>query len=172
MNYLSANLLTKSYGIRTLFRDVNFHVNEGDRIALVAKNGSGKTTLLKILAGKETPDSGETILNKDVKVLLFEQQDDFDENLSAEDVIFNHSNSVLEIIHQYENLMKTKPADLMLMDLISKMDQTDAWSVELKIQEILSRLKVDFLKQKIKNLSGGQTKRITLSRFLFYVSLE
>src|SRR5690606_21363033 len=172
MNYLSANLLTKSYGIRTLFRDVNFHVNEGDRIALVAKNGSGKTTLLKILAGKETPDSGETILNKDVKVLLFEQQDDFDENLSAEDVIFNHSNSVLEIIHQYENLMKTNPADPKLMDLISKMDQSDAWNVESKIQEILSRLKVDFLNQKIKNLSGGQRKRISLAKFLIDVGLE
>ena len=172
MNYLSANLLTKSYGIRVLFRNVNFHVNEGDRIALVAKNGSGKTTLLKILAGKETADSGEIILNKDVKVLLFEQHDDFDENLSAEEIIFNHSNSVLEVIHQYENLMKTDPSSPKLMDLISKMDQSDAWNVESKIQEILSRLKIDFLNQKIKNLSGGQRKRISLAKFLIDVGLE
>src|SRR5690606_8257843 len=109
MNFLSAQDLSKSYGIRTLFSEVSFHVNEGDQIALVAKNGSGKTTLLKILAGKETTDSGEIIFNKDVKVLLFEQFDDFDENLKAEDYIFNHSNSVLDVIHNYEQMMQNDP---------------------------------------------------------------
>jgi len=172
MNFLSVSQLTKSYGVRTLFRDVNFHVNEGDQIALVAKNGSGKTTLLKILAGKETPDSGEILYNKDVKVLLFEQSDDFDEELNAGDLIFNHSNSVLEIIHQYEELMKSSPSDPKLMDLMEKMNRLDAWKVESTIQEILSKLKIDFLDQKIKNLSGGQRKRISLAKFLIDANLE
>lgn len=172
MNFLSVNQLSKSYGIRTLFSGVNFHVNEGDQIALVAKNGSGKTTLLKILAGKETPDSGEILYNKDVRVLLFEQSDDFDEEFNAGEIIFNHSNSVLEIIHQYEELMKSNPSDPKLMDLMEQMNQLDAWKVESIIQEILSKLKVDFLDQKIKNLSGGQRKRISLAKFLIDANLE
>ncbi len=172
MNFLSANNLSKSYGIRTLFGNVTFHVNEGDQIALVAKNGSGKTTLLKILAGKETVDSGEILYNKDVKVLLFEQSDDFDESLKAEDYIFNHSNSVLDVIHNYEQMIQNDPANPKLMDLMEKMNQLDAWLVESKIQEILSKLKIDFLDQKIQNLSGGQRKRISLAKFLIDVSLE
>lgn len=172
MNFLSAQDLSKSYGIRTLFSEVSFHVNEGDQIALVAKNGSGKTTLLKILAGKETTDSGEIIFNKDVKVLLFEQFDDFDENLKAEDYIFNHSNSVLDVIHNYEQMMQNDPSNPELMGLMEKMNQLDAWLVESKIQEILSKLKIDFLEQKIGNLSGGQRKRISLAKFLIDVSLE
>jgi len=172
MNFLSVSQLTKSYGIRTLFRDVNFHVNEGDQIALVAKNGSGKTTLLKILAGKETPDSGEILYNKDVQVLLFEQSDDFGEELNAGELIFNHSNSVLEIIRQYEELMRSNPSDPKLMDLMEQMNRLDAWKVESTIQEILSKLKIDFLDQKIKNLSGGQRKRISLAKFLIDANLE
>src|SRR5690606_24526916 len=172
MNYLSVNNLSKSYGIRTLFSNVSFHVNEGDQIALVAKNGSGKSTLLKILAGKETSDSGEILFNKDVKVLLFEQTDDFDENLKAEDYIFNHSNSILDIIRQYEDLMQKNPSDPKMMDLMEKMNQLDAWKVESLIQEILSKLKIDFLSQKIGELSGGQRKRISLAKFLIDISLE
>lgn len=172
MNFLSAQNLSKSYGIRTLFSHVSFHVNEGDQIALVAKNGSGKTTLLKILAGKETSDSGEILFNKDVKVLLFEQSDDFNENLKAEDYIFNHSNSVLDVIHSYEQMMQNDPSNPELMDWMEKMNQLDAWLVESKIQEILSKLKIDFLDQKIGNLSGGQRKRVSLAKFLIDVSLE
>ncbi|MBA5629429.1 ABC-F family ATP-binding cassette domain-containing protein [Moheibacter lacus] len=172
MNYLSANSLSKSYGIRTLFREVSFHVNEGDQIALVAKNGSGKSTLLKILAGKETSDSGEILFNKDVKVLLFEQTDDFNEALNASDYIFNHSNSVLDVIRKYEELMLKNPFDPKLMDLMEKMNQLDAWKVESTIQEILSKLKIDFLHQKIGELSGGQRKRISLAKFLIDISLE
>ncbi len=172
MNYLSANNLAKSYGIRTLFSEVTFHVNEGDQIALVAKNGSGKSTLLKILAGKETSDSGEVLLNKDVKVLLFEQSDDFNESLTAGDYIFNHSNSILDVIRQYEDLMNNDSSNPKLMDLMEQMNQLDAWIVESVIQEILSKLKIDFLDQKIGSLSGGQRKRISLAKFLIDISLE
>lgn len=172
MNYLSANALSKSYGIRSLFKDVTFHVNQGDQIALVAKNGSGKSTLLKILAGKETTDSGEILINKDVKVLMFEQTDDFDEKLSAGDYIFTHSNPVLDVIYQYEEMILKDAANPKLMDLMEKMDSLDAWLVEPIIQEILSKLKIDFLDQNIGSLSGGQRKRISLAKFLIDISLE
>lgn len=172
MNYLSANNLSKSYGVRTLFSNVSFHVNEGDQIALVAKNGSGKSTLLKILAGKETSDTGEILFNKDVKVLLFEQSDDFDDRQIAGDYIFNHSNTILDVIRIYEDLMQNNPSDPKMMDLMEQMNQLDAWNVESIIQEILSKLKIDFLNQKIGQLSGGQRKRISLAKFLIDISLE
>jgi ATP-binding cassette subfamily F protein uup len=78
MNYVSAENLTKSYGIKVLFENISFHINEGDKIAIVAKNGSGKSTLLKILMGKEIADSGNVIINKDIQVVLFDQEIDFD----------------------------------------------------------------------------------------------
>ena len=106
MNFLTVENLTKSYGIRTLFQDVSFHVNEGDQIAFVAKNGSGKSTLLRILAGKDTPDDGNVKIGKGVKILMFEQSDDFDNELKAEDYIFNHSNEVLDIVHQYDSMIE------------------------------------------------------------------
>ncbi|WP_291061997.1 MULTISPECIES: ABC-F family ATP-binding cassette domain-containing protein [unclassified Empedobacter] len=172
MNFLTVENLTKSYGIRTLFKDVNFHVNEGDQIAFVAKNGSGKSTLLKILAGLETADSGEVRPGKGVKILMLDQSDDFDENLKSEEYIFNHSNEVLDVVRQYENMIENDPTNPDLIDLMGKMDVLDAWKVEPTIKEILSKLKIDFLDQKIGKLSGGQRKRISLAKFLIDLSFE
>ena len=74
MNYVTAEDLTKSYGLKVLFKNISFNVNEGDKIAIVAKNGSGKSTLLKILMGKEIADSGTVVINKDIQVVLFDQE--------------------------------------------------------------------------------------------------
>ncbi len=94
MHYVSADGLTKSYGITPLFENISFHIEEGDKIALIARNGSGKSTLLKILAGKETPDEGKYRINKDVDAVLFEQEPEFIEHLSIADNIFFHDQSV------------------------------------------------------------------------------
>lgn len=172
MNYLSVENISKSFGIRTLFSNVSFHINEGDQIALVAKNGSGKTTLLKILSGMESPDSGKVMLNKDIKVVMFEQSEAFNQDVTAEEYIFTHSNPVLDIVHQYDTMVQNDPTHPELLSLIEKMDQWDGWKVEPIIQEIITKLKIDFLDQKIKNLSGGQQKRISLAKFLIDISFE
>ncbi|MCH5717400.1 ATP-binding cassette domain-containing protein [Niabella hibiscisoli] len=78
----------KSYGIQPLFSDISFHIEEGDKIALVARNGTGKSTLLKILAGKETPDKGKLWISKDVDVVLFEQEPDLDLEKTISDNVF------------------------------------------------------------------------------------
>ncbi|HEY1870078.1 MAG TPA: ATP-binding cassette domain-containing protein, partial [Chitinophagaceae bacterium] len=88
MHYVSVEKLTKSYGIKPLFENISFHIEEGDKIALVARNGSGKSTLLKILAGKETADDGKLWTHKDVDIALFEQEPNFNEELSILDNIF------------------------------------------------------------------------------------
>src|SRR5688500_16286808 len=102
MHYVSVEGLTKSYGIKPLFSNITFHIEEGDKIALIARNGSGKSTLLKILAGKETPDSGKLWINKDVDVVLLEQEPVFAEEHTILDNIFFHDHPVINAIKEYE----------------------------------------------------------------------
>jgi len=106
MHYLSAEGLTKSYGITPLFSNISFHIEEGDKISLVAKNGSGKSTLLKILCGKETPDEGKLWVSKDVDVVLFEQDPEFDETKTIVDNIFFHSHPILNAIKNMKRQVK------------------------------------------------------------------
>src|SRR4249920_2678316 len=98
MHYVSAEGLSKSYGVKPLFHNISFHIEEGDKIALVAKNGSGKSTLLKILAGKETPGEGKVWVHKDLTLALFEQEPEFLEHLSILDNIFHHNHPVINAI--------------------------------------------------------------------------
>src|ERR1700751_4092726 len=102
MHYVSVEFLTKAYGIKPLFSNISFHIEEGDKIALVARNGSGKSTLLKILAGKETPDHGKVWIHKDVDIALFEQEPVFNEELSILDNIFDHDQAVINAIEEYD----------------------------------------------------------------------
>ena len=101
MHYVSVENLSKSFGTKPLFKQISFHISEGDKIAFIAKNGSGKSTLLKILANKEHADSGTVWIHKDVSIALFEQEPVFDESKSIIDNIFNFKqtiNSYFEII--------------------------------------------------------------------------
>ena len=102
MHYVSADKIGKSYGIKPLFRDISFHISEGDKIGLIARNGSGKSTLLHILAGRETVDSGEVWVNKEVNVALFEQEPEFQEELSVLENIFHLEHPVIAAIKIYE----------------------------------------------------------------------
>src|SRR3954463_13996757 len=102
MHYVSAEGISKSFGVKPLFNNISFHISEGDKIALVAKNGSGKSTLLKILAGKETAESGKVWINKDVTIALFEQDPAFIEEKSILDNIFHHQHPVINAIKEYE----------------------------------------------------------------------
>src|SRR3954470_18762338 len=102
MHYVTVEGLTKSYGIKPLFKNITFHIEEGDKISLVAKNGSGKSTLLKILAGKETAETGKVWIHKDVTVALFEQDPLFVEEKTVLDNIFHHEHPVLDAIKNYE----------------------------------------------------------------------
>src|SRR5436190_11937304 len=105
MHYVSAEEISKSYGIKPLFHGISFHISEGDKIALVAKNGSGKSTLLKILSGKEQPDNGSVWIHKDVTVALFEQDPKFNEELSVVDNIFHYKHPVAEALRDYERIL-------------------------------------------------------------------
>ncbi len=172
MTFATITNLTKSYGIRTLFEDVNFIVNQGDNIAIVAKNGSGKSTLLKIIQGVETSDSGEVEIHRGIDVYTLEQGDDFDENMLAKEIIYAHDNDVLQLLNKYQSYLNEGISDQRLIDVMTQIDEANAWNVESLFEEIFSNLKIDFLNQKIGSLSGGQRKRISLAKFLIDISID
>jgi ABC transport system ATP-binding/permease protein len=165
MHYVSAEGLGKSYGIKPLFDNISFHIESGDKIALIAKNGTGKTTLLKILAGKETPESGKLWISKDVNVVFFEQDPIFREELSVLDNIFHHPNPVTAAVKSFEAASETEDTDV-LMASIEEMDHLNAWDFDAKVKQIFSRLNIDHLVQPVSSLSGGQRKRVALARTL------
>src|SRR5579862_3729080 len=102
MHYVSVDSLTKSYGIKPLFQRISFNIEEGDKIAIVARNGSGKSTLLKILSGKETADDGKLWVSKEVTVALFEQEPVFMDDKTIVENIFNHEHPVINAIKSFE----------------------------------------------------------------------
>jgi len=163
MHFVSVEKIGKAYGIKPLFRGISFHINEGNKIALIARNGSGKSTLLNILAGKETADEGTVWIHKDVKVVLFEQDPSFDEHSSVLDNIFSHEHPVLDAIKQYEAAEDANDAELITKAIV-EMDEKNAWDFDAKVKQILSKLNIHQLEQKIKFLSGGQRKRIALAK--------
>src|SRR4249919_2393154 len=139
MHYVSVEGLTKAYGIQPLFRNLSFHIEEGDKIALVARNGSGKSTLLKIMAGKENPDDGKVWIHKDVDVALFEQEPSFNEEVSILDNIFDHDHPVLNTIKEYEVASEENDPEK-LSGVLVKMDELGAWDFDTKVRQILGKL--------------------------------
>jgi ATP-binding cassette subfamily F protein uup len=171
MHYVSAEGLSKSYGVKPLFDKISFHISEGDKIALVARNGSGKSTLLKIIAGKETEEEGKLWVNKNVDVAFFEQEPSLIENKSTLDNIFHISHPVMNAIKQYEAAMESEN-DNEIAASLEKMDELDAWDFESKVQQILGKLNIHNLQQNVSTLSGGQRKRIALAKTLIDIGFE
>ena len=171
MHYVSADNISKSYGIKPLFRNISFHISEGDKIALVAKNGSGKSTLLKILSGNEQPDDGTVWINKDVTVALFEQEPKFRETFSVLDNIFHHNHPVINAIKEYEAVSEENDPEK-LGAAIVKMDELNAWDFDAKVKQILGKLNIHQLQQPVNTLSGGQRKRVALAQTLIDIGFE
>lgn len=171
MHYVSVEALTKSFGVKPLFENISFHVEEGDKIALVARNGSGKSTLLRILAGRETPDSGTSWINKEVTVALFEQDPLFDERGSIADNIFYHNHPVMNAIREFEAISEEGHPEK-LGAAIVKMDELGAWDFDAKVKQILGKLNIHHLNQAVNTLSGGQRKRVALAKTLIDIGFE
>ena len=157
MHYVSVEGLTKSFGIKPLFKNISFHIEEGDKVSLVAKNGSGKSTLLKILSGQETAESGKVWIHKDVTIALFEQDPQFIEHKSVLDNIFHHNHPVINAIKEYEAASDEEDADK-IGDAIVKLDELNAWDFDTKVKQILGKLNIHHLNQPAGTLSGGQRK--------------
>ena len=171
MHYVSVEGLSKSYGVKPLFQNITFHIEEGDKIALVARNGSGKSTLLKILSGNETAESGTVWVHKDVTVALFEQEPVFIENKTVLDNIFHHNHPVINAIKAYEAASDSEDVDK-LTDAIVRLDELNAWDFDTKVKQILGKLNIHHLQQLAGTLSGGQRKRVALAKTLIDIGFE
>ena len=171
MHYISVEGLTKSYGINPLFNNISYHINEGDKIALIARNGVGKSTMLRILAGQEVSDAGKVYINKGVTVALFEQDPKFDENKTVLENIFTSNHPIMSVMRQYEAALEADDAD-MITECIGKIDELGAWDYEAKVKQILSKLNIHHLQNKVSSLSGGQRKRASLAKTLIDIGFE
>ncbi len=166
MNYLSVENITKSFGERVLFEGLSFGINQGQKIAFVAKNGSGKTSLLKIITGEDTPDSGQIVMRKEIKMAFLSQDPKFDLDLTIEESIFASDNLVLKVIEEYEKALENPEDSEAYQKAFEKMEMHNAWDFETQYKQILSKLKLDDLHLKVKGMSGGQKKRLALAVIL------
>ncbi|WP_428743517.1 ABC-F family ATP-binding cassette domain-containing protein [Tenacibaculum sp.] len=166
MNYLSVENIAKSYGEKVLFEDISFGINKDQKIAFVAKNGSGKTSILNIIAGKDTPDEGQVISRKGINIAYLAQDDDLNTELTIEETIFSTESTILPVIQQYERALQNPDDAEAYQKAFELMEQHNAWDFETQYKQILSKLKLEDLSQKVGNLSGGQKKRLSLAIIL------
>lgn len=173
MNYLRAENLNKRYGDRILFNNLTLTIQQGDKIALIAKNGTGKTNLLNILAGLDTSDGeGKVITDKNIQVAYLPQEPALDPQLTVWETLFNSNNELLKAVSEYENVMQqseTDHSDEMMKTLqlaMEKMDSLNAWDYESRIKQILTKLSITNYNQVAGMLSGGQRKRLALAKIL------
>ena len=166
MNYLSVENISKAYGERVLFENVSFGINKDQKIALIAKNGAGKSSLLKILIGEDTPDTGQVVSRKGLKIAFLSQEPALPEDLSIEDYIFQEENPILKVIQQYEHALEHPEDEVAYQKAFEAMERHEAWDFETQYKQILFQLKLTDLHLPIKHLSGGQRKRLALANVL------
>ena len=162
---LQIDTLTKSFGDKLLFQEISFGIAQGDRIGLIARNGTGKTTLLNIIAGIEPYDSGRVVFRNNISFAYLPQLPEFNPEQTVLEACFSSQNEIVKLIARYEEIILSDNQDK-LAEVLSQMDLMLAWDYEQRITQILNRLNITRLDQKIGELSGGQIKRIALANVL------
>ena len=165
ISYLQVENLTKSFGDNLLFEKISLGISDNQRVALIAKNGAGKTTLLNIIAGKEDYDNGTISFRRDLRIGYLEQSPDFPKGLSVLDACLQSDNDIVKTIADYEHCLLSEDQSE-LGEIMSRMDLYKAWDYEIRIKQILGKLKIVNFEQKIGELSGGQLKRVALANVL------
>jgi len=172
LNYLLIEQLSKSYGEKELFSDITFGIDQGSKVALIARNGAGKSSLLNIITGKDLPDSGAVTFRKGIRWSYLPQNPLMDDNKSVFEVLFHADNEFMRAIRDYElSLVRLRHEDTpeahhQLETSTNAMEMVGGWDYEVKIREILSRFKITDLEQKTGELSGGQRKKLSLAKAL------
>ena len=166
MNLLSVENISKAFGERIILENISFGINKDQKIAFIAKNGTGKTTLLNIIAGKDQPDSGQVVFRKGIHIGFLSQNPSFNEELTVEETIFATDNPILRLIQEYEHALQHPENEMAYQKAFEQMERHNAWDFETQYKQILFRLKLNNLQLKVKDLSGGQKKRLALANVL------
>lgn len=168
MNYLSLENVSKSFGEKVLFDKINFQMSKGEKIALVAKNGAGKTTLLKVIAGTESAEgeNAKVHYRKDIRIGNLLQDPVFRDGHTIMEAIFESENPKIQATRQYEKAMLNPENEAGMAKAMQQMDDLEAWDFKARIEEILGKLKITDLEQRVAHLSGGQRKRLALAQIL------
>lgn len=170
---LTIENLSKTYGEKVLFNDVNFSLSDGDKIGIVGVNGTGKSTFIKVIAGLVLPDSGNIINGKNIKIEYLSQDKDFEPEHTILMEVFQGTQPLMKALYDYEitlNKAQHNPQDTaiqnQLINLSSKIDELNGWQLESDAKTILTKLGLNDFSAKIKTLSGGQQKRLALATAL------
>ncbi len=172
MNLLSVQDLSKSFGDKVLFKNINFGINHGDKVALIAKNGAGKSTLFKMLQKVEIPDSGIISFRKDIRISFLSQDPQLDPNSTVEEAIYAGDSEIVKTAIDYAKIVDkhysnpTEETEKRLDELMTKMNTLEGWDVETKIKTMLSKFGLNDPDQKVSTLSGGQKKRLSLAQVI------
>ncbi|TVR87597.1 MAG: ABC transporter ATP-binding protein [Saprospirales bacterium] len=169
MNYLTFENVSRSYGDRVLFKDITLHINKGEKVALVAENGTGKTSLLRIITGEEPPegDQARVFIHPGIKIGHLKQEPDLDGDLTVLEAVYNSQNAAVQALKKYEALMLAGSSDPdKIQQALEEVELRKGWDKESEIREILSKLKLEDEHQKVRTLSGGQKKRLSLAMLL------
>ncbi|MBE0655103.1 MAG: ABC-F family ATP-binding cassette domain-containing protein, partial [Bacteroidales bacterium] len=148
MNYLSAENLSKTYGDKALFKELSFGLHKGEKTALIANNGTGKSTLLKILAGKETSDTGQVTLREGIKIAFLEQDPIISNGQTIDQLISSSHGAVSQVIHEYESAMQahgnnhTQETETNLEQATAEMDHKNAWDYERRLKQMLNLFRI------------------------------
>lgn len=173
MNIMTVEHLAKSYGEKVLFHDASFGMDERDKIGVIGVNGTGKSTLLRMIAGVETPDSGQIAIGNNVRVQYLAQNPAFNPDYTVLQQVFAGDNPELAVMRRYMEaaaLLEADPGNKELQEqLVRRSQEIDAagvWHMESEAKNVLSRLGIQQFDARMGTLSGGQRKRVALSAAL------
>jgi ABC transport system ATP-binding/permease protein len=166
MNLLSVNKLSKSFADSTLFTDVSFGLDKGQKTGLIAENGAGKSTLFKILTGKEIQDEGTFAYRDGVVRGMLDQEPHFDKGTTIKEYIYQH-NPRLQLLTKYQEFIdKGDMESEAFVHISDQIDANNAWEEENKISEVLGNLNFSDLEYSTDRMSGGEKRRLSLAKCL------
>ncbi|MGD0582023.1 MAG: ABC-F family ATP-binding cassette domain-containing protein [Bacteroidales bacterium] len=165
ISYFQTDCISRRIGDNLLFENISININRDDKIAVVGVNGSGKSSLLDIIGGKEKPDTGSVNMKRDLRISYLEQNPVLNESNTIVDEIFSAGNKISQIVRDYERSLITGD-NARIQKMIQKMDDNKAWDYEVTVKQILFRLRLTDLDSRIKDLSGGERKRVALAKAL------
>ena len=163
-NLLSVHKIGKSYGIKTLYKDITFGIHEGEKIAIVAKNGAGKSTLMRTLMDPAISDSGDVVFRNGLTVRYLEQQPEFPAGMTVREVLYHSEHPGLDALRAYEKVLADGADPDAMQAALDRVDALGGWTVEGRIQELAGKMQLPDMDRIIDNFSGGEIKRIALAQ--------